>query len=106
MGAVAGAWWTDIQRGLSCVTVGRRHCASYGLPTGACGQYVVNPSCHAANSTAVVEKLCVGEAACDVPMDAFGTPCAGAMHLAVQVQCRYLLLRGAGWALPLDDGMV
>jgi hypothetical protein len=50
--------------------------ASYGTPTGACGAFAVG-SCNAANSTAIVQALCVGKQTCTIPVgDAeFGDPC-------------------------------
>jgi hypothetical protein len=79
--------------------------ASFGTPKGACGGYAVNAACHAANSTAVVAALCVGEAACTVPTAAggpFGTPCGGPLWLAVQAKCTNNVTI-AYWNLTLAD---
>lgn len=50
--------------------------ASYGTSSGACGQ-MTQGTCHAANSSDVVEKLCLGKQKCSVPAtaDVFGDPC-------------------------------
>lgn len=70
---------------LTCTTPGaviqRIDFASFGTPTGACGAsgLQVNPSCNAANSTAVVGAACLGKTTCSVPADdhLFGDPCYG-----------------------------
>ena len=64
--------------------------ASFGNPTGTCGQYK-RGSCHATNSVAVVEKLCLGKSDCHVPTDAnfWSDVCPGdAKWLSVAVQCK------------------
>ena len=50
--------------------------ASYGTPTGTCGNWAVG-SCNAANSTAIVTKACVGKSSCSFPADTptFGVRC-------------------------------
>jgi hypothetical protein len=50
--------------------------ASYGTSSGACGQ-MKQGACHAANSTDIVQKACVGKQNCSVPaaVDLFGDPC-------------------------------
>ncbi|CAF0918052.1 unnamed protein product [Adineta ricciae] len=63
--------------------------ASYGTSTGACGQ-MKQGQCHAANSTTVVERMCLGKPKCSVPafVDLFGDPCYGTVkRLLIQVQC-------------------
>ena len=40
--------------------------ASYGEPTGTCGNLSLNPACHHLNSTAVVHELCVGKHVCTI----------------------------------------
>ena len=65
--------------------------ASYGTPTGtSCGNYAVNNTCNAANSTSVVESFCLGQNSCTIPADTptFGDPCYGTVkHLVVQATC-------------------
>ena len=64
--------------------------ASFGLPDGACGAFTRSAQCHAANSSAVVEALCLGQRECTIPASAqrFGGSCnATAQRLAVQVTC-------------------
>jgi len=50
--------------------------ASYGTSSGACGQ-MKQGTCHAANSSEVVGKICLGKQKCSVPaaVDLFGDPC-------------------------------
>ena len=65
--------------------------ASYGNPTGHCGGYHKRGSCHAQNSTEVVEKLCLGKRRCAVPTgaDFWGNPCPDEVKwLSVSVQCK------------------
>lgn len=40
--------------------------ASFGQPTGTCGNLSVNAHCHSVNTTAVVRDLCVGKSACQI----------------------------------------
>ena len=40
--------------------------ASFGTASGGCGNYSVNPSCNAANTTAIISSLCVGKSSCVV----------------------------------------
>ena len=66
--------------------------ASFGLPDGVCGGFTRSRTCDAANSSAVVESLCLGKRNCTVPANSalFGTPCpssALSTRLAVQVTC-------------------
>ena len=64
--------------------------ASYGTPTGACGSWAVNASCNAANSTAIVEKACLGQASCSIDANTptFGDPCYDTVkHLVVEATC-------------------
>ena len=65
--------------------------SSYGNPTGHCGGYHKRGSCHAQNSTEVVEKLCLGQRRCVVPTgaDFWGNPCPNEVKwLSVSVQCK------------------
>ena len=80
--------------------------ASFGTPTGSCTSAFARSSCSAANSTSVVESLCVGKASCMVPPSPsssaqngpngqpsplaalFGDPCPGeAKHFATKITC-------------------
>jgi len=68
--------------------------ASYGLPTGSCGAYKVNPSCNAKNSVEVVQRACLGKAKCDIFVSNAnfgGDPCVNVVkHFNVQVSgCSY-----------------
>ena len=64
--------------------------ASFGNPSGGCGQYQ-RGSCHARNSEEVAEKLCLGKKSCLVPSgaDFWGDPCpeSESKWLMVSVQC-------------------
>ena len=44
--------------------------ASFGVPTGMCGDFVEDASCHDPTSKARVEQLCLGRASCSVPSHA------------------------------------
>jgi len=62
--------------------------ASFGTPTGTCGNYQVS-SCNAA-ATTQVSDLCMGESSCYLPVsyEVYGDPCPGVTKtLAVQVTC-------------------
>lgn len=66
--------------------------ASYGTPEGSCGNYYVNATCHASNSSAIVESYCLGKQTCTVPAvtPIFGDPCVGTYKkLVVQAQCSH-----------------
>ncbi len=63
--------------------------ASYGTPTGTCGNYAVG-ACNAANSTAIVQSYCVGKNSCTVPATTpiFGDPCYDTVkELVVEAHC-------------------
>ncbi len=78
------------------------HFASFGTPQGVCGGYTFH-QCHAPESRAAVEAMCVGAAACTLPTDLpslltlFGepTPCqlhrgfvdTGRLQVVVQAAC-------------------
>ncbi|KAH3761250.1 Alpha-L-rhamnosidase N-terminal domain protein [Pelomyxa schiedti] len=53
--------------------------ASFGTPTGSCGNYAINPACHASTSVDVITSLCVGKSSCVIPSNdaTFGDPCYG-----------------------------
>jgi hypothetical protein len=81
--------------------------ASFGQPTGNCGGYSSSPSCHAANSTSVVEGLCLGQKSCIIPTaagDVFGTPCSGnSLWIAVQATCSNASAIHTYWNLTLPN---
>ena len=62
--------------------------ASYGTPTGSCGSFVIDNSCHSANSQSVVEGLLLGQNSLTISPDnpTFGgDPCFGVgKHLSIQ----------------------
>ncbi|CAF1545483.1 unnamed protein product [Adineta ricciae] len=63
--------------------------ASYGTPSGICGQ-MKQGTCHAVNTSSIVEKICLGKQKCSIPAtyDNFGDPCFGTeKRLWIQVQC-------------------
>ncbi|MCH9755811.1 MAG: hypothetical protein K0U37_01295 [Gammaproteobacteria bacterium] len=63
--------------------------ASYGTPTGSCGNFALG-ACHAATSVAVVEAACLGQTSCTVNASngLFGDPCSGTpKRLYVEVTC-------------------
>jgi len=65
--------------------------ASYGTPSGLCGNYVVSDECHHPASLAYVEDMCVGRSECSVPLwiEKWGDPCPEKeiKWLQVQAQC-------------------
>jgi CSLREA domain-containing protein len=63
--------------------------ASYGTPSGTCGQYSTG-ACHAANSSDVVFSACAGLSSCSIQAinEVFGDPCSGTgKALFVQARC-------------------
>ena len=50
--------------------------ASYGTSSGACGE-IKQGDCHAANSSEIVQRVCIGQRQCSIPAinDLFGDPC-------------------------------
>ena len=76
----------DVSIDLSCEQSGgvisKVDFASYGTSSGACGQ-MKQGACHAANSSEVVEMMCVGKQKCSVPaaVDLFGDPCKFCLHI-------------------------
>jgi hypothetical protein len=50
--------------------------ASYGTAAGPCGD-MKQGTCHAANSSDIVERACIGKQECSIPVtdDLFGDPC-------------------------------
>jgi len=71
---------TDFSINLSCEQSGgvisKVDFASYGTSGGACGQ-MKQGTCHAANSSEIVQRVCIGQKVCSVPAttDLFGDPC-------------------------------
>jgi hypothetical protein len=64
--------------------------ASYGLPTGMCGSYQINSSCHSATSVSFMTTQCVNQQSCTVSATNanFGDPCYGSgKWLWVQASC-------------------
>ncbi len=51
--------------------------ASYGTPKGSCGNFSINPTCHAANSDSVPKARCIGQNGCvfSAANYYFGDPC-------------------------------
>ncbi|CAF1435987.1 unnamed protein product [Rotaria sordida] len=63
--------------------------ASYGTSSGTCGQ-MQQGVCHAANSSEIVQRVCIGQQQCSIPAtsDLFGDPCKGTVkRLLIQIQC-------------------
>ena len=67
--------------------------ASYGQPTGSCGNYFTG-LCHAANSQTYVSSLCLGQRTCTIPATynaVLGDPCpTGAKYMYVQLSVIYV----------------
>ncbi|KAJ8899934.1 hypothetical protein K2173_019639 [Erythroxylum novogranatense] len=65
--------------------------ASFGTPTGVCGDFHINQKCHAQDSLHVVRKACIGKQMCSLKVDekTFGPlRChADEYRLAVQATC-------------------
>jgi len=63
--------------------------AAFGTPYGTCGNYSHNASCDAANCTAVVQQMCLGQNYCSVlSYPTFGDPCYGTYKsLIIQARC-------------------
>ncbi|KAF5467938.1 hypothetical protein F2P56_012142 [Juglans regia] len=60
--------------------------ATFGTPSGDCESYTIG-SCHSSNSSAVVEKACIGRRTCTIPVSSTtfgGDPCPG-VHKALLV---------------------
>ena len=92
---------------LECTTPGavvsKVDFASYGTPSGVCLQYEKG-SCDDGNSTAIVERYCLGKRSCTVPATTpiFGDPCEFTeKHLFVQAECS----EGGGVQLGSDGGI-
>ncbi|KAL2498402.1 Beta-galactosidase 3 [Abeliophyllum distichum] len=64
--------------------------ASYGTPSGTCGSFQQG-TCHAQNSHAIIEKMCIGKESCRVTVsnNYFGTdPCPNVLKkLSVEAVC-------------------
>eukprot|EP00055_Hartaetosiga_balthica_P009775 m.39890 g.39890 ORF g.39890 m.39890 type:complete len:643 (-) comp6894_c0_seq2:1647-3575(-) len=73
--------------------------ASFGTPTGICGNYSIG-SCNSANSSSIVKQMCIGKRSCSIlSYPTFGDPCYGVFKsLVVQATCS----DGNGIAMPPD----
>jgi alpha-L-rhamnosidase len=63
--------------------------ASFGTPTGTCGNFSLS-TCNAANTTSIVSSLCLGKNTCTISGgdNLFGDPCYDTVkHLDIQVSC-------------------
>lgn len=63
--------------------------ASYGTPTGACGNYALG-TCHASDSLIILEARCLGTSSCSIQAlnQVFGDACYGTVkRLYVQASC-------------------
>ncbi|KAL5704440.1 hypothetical protein ACHQM5_022873 [Ranunculus cassubicifolius] len=74
----------------SGMTISKILFASYGNPLGDCSNYAIG-SCHASNSRAVVERICLGKSHCSITQSSRsfgGDPCPGVSKtLLVDAQC-------------------
>lgn len=64
--------------------------ASYGTPTGTCGNFA-NGDCNSNNSLSIVQKACLGSSSCKVEVSdaTFGDPCVNVTKtLAVEAFCK------------------
>ncbi len=64
--------------------------ASYGMPTGSCGNYVDQAWCDSSTSESVVTSLCVGKSSCSFTANnqTFGDPCNGTVkHMYAEAAC-------------------
>ena len=90
--------------------------ASFGRPTGTCGNLSINPSCHHPKSMEVVRQLCVGKPRCSIQagLHQFGEsdPCprngltlnTGPQRLAVSVQgCKSAELFELNVTIPIGS---
>ena len=62
--------------------------ASYGLPSGSCGAFVVNPVCHSNISVSVVNRICAAKPSCTLTANNtyFTDPCSkNVKRLYVQI---------------------
>lgn len=60
--------------------------ASFGTPTGVCGNYATNRACNDPNSLQIVTSACLGKSSCTLDPTMFSAKCA-ASYLAVAVRC-------------------
>lgn len=79
--------------------------ASYGTPSGICGNFSIDPSCNSPNSMSVVSKACLGQKACTVSAvnSVFGgDPCEGIVkRLYVEYQASAVPLYTLSVTLPV-----
>ncbi|EGD77228.1 hypothetical protein PTSG_08321 [Salpingoeca rosetta] len=77
---------TDLVLTCASGTISGIEFASFGTPTGSCGNFSKG-SCDAASTMKIVQSMCVGKSSCTIPATdtTFGDPCYGtAKVLAVQ----------------------
>lgn len=81
--------------------------ASWGTPSGVCGNYTADPACNDPGSLATATAACVGQSSCVLSPSMFKTAggCGGAQapYLAVQVRCADPSLRHSYWNTSLLD---
>ncbi|XP_065198492.1 alpha-L-rhamnosidase-like isoform X1 [Sycon ciliatum] len=63
--------------------------ASFGKPSGRCGHFEQDETCHSNNSLKLAEQQCIGKSVCMLPIgaDYWGNPCGGVKRLYIQVTC-------------------
>lgn len=86
------------------VTVANVTFASFGTPTGTCGNFSVG-SCDAANSQQVMSFECLGRSTCSVPVTDtfFGDPCVGTIkYLFVEFKLTHQLLYSVKASVPVN----
>lgn len=65
--------------------------ASFGTPTGQCGRFA-HGICHAQDVLSIVQKACIGQEECSIPVsaDILGDPCPALLKsLAVEALCSH-----------------
>ncbi|EGD80794.1 hypothetical protein PTSG_11716 [Salpingoeca rosetta] len=80
--------------------------ASYGRPTGTCGKFQADESCHAPTSESALWDLCPGKQTCTVPTASSfaGFSCSGSQPLQLKAQytCRSSVLPEASCVTVLE----
>ena len=78
--------------------------ASYGTPTGNCGNYTIDASCNNNNTLSIVKNLCVGKKTCTIPVsnEEFKyDPCVDVKkHLDVEALCKTPLTQTMDVTIP------
>ena len=78
--------------------------ASYGTPTGYCGNYTIDPSCNNNNSMSIVKGLCLGKKTCSIPVSNTEfkyDPCVDVKkHLDVEAICKTDLIETLDVDIP------